>query len=48
MTTASSHTQQDSGASAPRADRPARIGVQLWPGGTPDFGTWRRAVSAPT
>jgi probable F420-dependent oxidoreductase len=44
MTTPSSDTQQDSGASPPRADRPARIGVQLWPGGTPDFGTWRRAV----
>ncbi|MFI6426867.1 LLM class F420-dependent oxidoreductase [Promicromonospora sp. NPDC050880] len=26
-----------------RPDR-VRIGVQLWPGGTPDYATWRRAV----
>jgi probable F420-dependent oxidoreductase len=25
-------------------DRPVRIGVQLWPGGTPDYKTWREAV----
>ncbi|MCW2650592.1 MAG: hypothetical protein QOE41_3196 [Mycobacterium sp.] len=24
--------------------KPIRIGVQLWPGGTPDFRTWRAAV----
>lgn len=24
--------------------RPLRIGVQLWPGGTPDYRTWRQAV----
>ena len=23
---------------------PARIGVQLWPGGTPDYRSWRDAV----
>ncbi|MGF6885100.1 putative F420-dependent oxidoreductase [Nocardia sp. GAS34] len=26
------------------AARKARIGVQLWPGGTPDYQTWRNAV----
>lgn len=25
-------------------DRPVRIGVQLWPGGTPDYASWRDAV----
>jgi probable F420-dependent oxidoreductase len=24
--------------------KPIRVGVQLWPGGTPDFRTWREAV----
>ncbi len=23
---------------------PIRVGVQLWPGGTPDYQTWREAV----
>ena len=23
---------------------PIRVGVQLWPGGTPDYRTWREAV----
>jgi probable F420-dependent oxidoreductase len=27
-----------------RPSQPVRIGVQLWPGGTPDFATWRQAV----
>jgi probable F420-dependent oxidoreductase len=24
--------------------KPSRVGVQLWPGGTPDYRTWREAV----
>jgi hypothetical protein len=24
--------------------RPVRIGIQLWPGGTPDYRSWREAV----
>ncbi len=24
--------------------KPIRVGVQLWPGGTPDYKTWREAV----
>src|ERR1700724_477778 len=24
--------------------KPVRVGVQLWPGGTPDYRTWREAV----
>jgi probable F420-dependent oxidoreductase len=39
--TESSHT---AAASAGRTSNPVRIGVQLWPGGTPDYQTWRRAV----
>lgn len=30
-------------AARSRPDR-VRIGVQLWPGGTPDYATWRRAM----
>ncbi|GAB3566157.1 LLM class F420-dependent oxidoreductase [Amycolatopsis endophytica] len=33
----------DTAASEGRPHR-VRVGVQLWPGGTPDYATWRRAV----
>jgi probable F420-dependent oxidoreductase len=34
----------DIAAASESQPRRVRIGVQLWPGGTPDYATWRRAV----